>query len=108
MSGAVDRVFEDVALAVAERFGGGIAAVDMREMVRRSGIAAELIMCEVRADLTLLDSLVFRRSDFSTFSAADPSGPVFGGASTSRARASFIGEPSNRRRGGCSSRAGRR
>ncbi len=73
--GLIDRLADEIAAAVLEKFGSGLEAAQKREAIVRSGIFAELALIEAQADRVAL-SRMFRRSEFPKLTAADPSGQI--------------------------------
>ena len=75
-NGIIDRLADDIAAVVLEKFGSGLDAARKRETILRSGILAELALIETQADRAALSRLLFRRSEFPKLQAVDPSGQI--------------------------------
>ena len=75
-NGMLDRLADDIADAVREKFGSGLEAAKKREAIVRSGLMAELLIAMARNNQAAISTLVFRRSEFPDLRAVDPSGQV--------------------------------
>ena len=63
-SGMLDRLADDIADAVREKFGSGLEAAKRREAIVRSGLMAELLMAKARNNQAAISAFIFRKAEF--------------------------------------------